>query len=219
MELSDETELDQRDRWALDDAVLRLIGMKDKAERERIRDALYMHLRQHFEWVRVKEEKATENKKRAKKKGPKAPTTIASEIVEQVEKDHPQLLKTWSMHFIHGEPLFDTYDLPTEGEVELLDDLIHQNALRFYKGKRTLGLVEPRSSEQAKLLISLAGAGVRGLVRVPHDAKTAVGVHKRFGGWLEEREQTLNRLIEERTSDEELQERVYGVVSQRLALA
>lgn len=216
--LPDETELDQPDRWALDDAVLRMIGVKDKAERERIRDALYMHLRQHFEWVRVKEEKAIANKKRAKKKGPKAPTTIAAEIIEQVEKEHPHLVKTWTMHFIHGEPLFDTYDVPTEGEVELLDDLIHQNAVRFRKGKRTLGLVETGSGEQAKLLAALAGAGVRGLVRVPHDPTRAAALHKRFRDWLEERERTLNRLIEERTGDEELQERVYGVVAQRLAL-
>ncbi|MEZ6192486.1 MAG: hypothetical protein R3C45_14515 [Phycisphaerales bacterium] len=130
------------------------------------------------------------------------------------------MLRTWSgQTSIRGEPTFATCMTSLrEGEAELLDDLLHQNAVRFRKGRRTMGLIEPRSGEQAKLLLTLARAGMKGLVRVPHDPTRAAALHRTFKDWLEERDRVLNQLIGERTGDEELQERVFGLVTQQLAL-
>ena len=55
-QLSDESELTQADRHALDDAVLELLGVANARERTRLVDAVHAHLAQHFEAVRVKEE-------------------------------------------------------------------------------------------------------------------------------------------------------------------
>ena len=218
-QLSDQTELDMADRHALDDAVLRMIGVKDKAQRQRMLDGLYAHLRQHFEWVRQKEERAIANKKTAKKKGPAGPGTIAAEIAEQVKQEHPEAVGSWEERFMAGEPTFDTYDLPEEGAVELLDDLIHQNTLEFRKGKRLVRQLEVRSAEQAGLLRALSEAGVRGLVRVPHDAEKAKQLHEQFERWLEQRNAQIDRLIEQRTSDPGLHAQVWEAIPRYLPLA
>mgnify|MGYP006275453941 CR=1 FL=1 len=218
-QLSDETELDQRDRWALDDAVLQMMGIRAKDERQRILDALYAHLRQHFEWVRLKEERAIVNKKKAKRRGPASPATIAAEIVEQIKDSQPELMQSWSRHFMEGVKPFDTYDLPLEGSVEVVDDLIHQNTLKFSRGRRTTGMVEAASLQQAALVRDLAEAGVRGLVRVPHEPDAVERVHGRFRRWMEQREQAIRELIEQRTGDEELQERIYASLNEGLSVA
>jgi type I restriction-modification system DNA methylase subunit len=218
-QLDDRTELDMPDRWKLDDAVLRLIGVADKDERKKLLDKIYAHLRQHFEWTRQKEEQANRNKKLAKKKAPAGPAALAAEVIEQIKREHPNLMRSWQRHFLMDEPTFDTYELSIEGEPELIDDLIHANTLRFRKGRQTVCDVEARTPEQAALLIALAGAGVRGLVRVPHDGEKAAQLHRRFAEWWESRMATLRELVEQRTADEDLQDRTLGALQPLLPAA
>jgi hypothetical protein len=78
--LSDECELDMPDRRELDDAVLDLLGVKTKKERDDIIRYLYGYLREFYEDTRRKEEKAIANKKRAGKKGAASPRDIAAQI-------------------------------------------------------------------------------------------------------------------------------------------
>lgn len=207
----DRTELDMPDRRKLDDAVLRMIGVEDKDERERLIEKLYGHLRQHFEWTRQKEEKATQNKKRAKKRGPAGPSSIAAEIVEQVKREFPELMRSWHHYFLNEDVAFDTYELPADGEPELLNDLIHANTVRFVSGKRKVD-VEARTLEQAELLATLATAQVRGIVRVPLDSDGAKELNRKFSKWWNDRQGHLQSLVSQRTSDEELQERTLAAL-------
>ncbi len=57
-------ELDQPDRRDLDRAVLDLLGIADPADQDRWLDELYSWLREHFERARVKEERATRNRRK-----------------------------------------------------------------------------------------------------------------------------------------------------------
>lgn len=119
-----------------------MIGVSKKAERERIIDALYAHLRQHFEWTRQKEEKAILNRRRANRSRPRGPAPLAVEIVELLRQEHPEYARTYPDSFLDGETAFDTYELPSDSDPELLDDLIHQNEIRFRRGRRTMGTVQ-----------------------------------------------------------------------------
>ena len=57
--VSDLSELDMDDRRALDDAILEMLGVKNKRDRDDLLGRLYSYLREFFEHVRQKEEKAT----------------------------------------------------------------------------------------------------------------------------------------------------------------
>ncbi|NBC10406.1 MAG: N-6 DNA methylase [Planctomycetes bacterium] len=218
-DLSDKTELDMPDRWRLDDAVLRMIGVDDKAERQKLLDKLYDHVREHFEWTRQKEERAVENKKRAKKKGPAGPSALAAEIVEQLKRDQPGLLRSWARHFLGRGEHFVTYEVPNEGQPELLNDLIHPNTVRFLRGSRRVADVATDKPEHAELLVTLANAGVRGFVRIPLEARRAEELHQRFRAWWEERQAVVEQLVTQRTGDEDLRERTLAAIHPLLPAA
>jgi hypothetical protein len=218
-QLDDRTELDLPDRWRLDDAVLRMIGVADKAERQALLDKLYGHLRQHFEWTRQKEEKAVVNKKRAKKKGPAGPAAIAAEVVEQLKREQPALLRSWARDFLARGEAFVTYEVPAEGQPEVIDDLIHPDTVRFTRGGRRVGDVATDRPEHAALVATLADAGVRGFVRVPLDAARAAQLHEKFRAWWEQRTAALSELVSQRTRDRELAERTLASIGPMLPAA
>lgn len=206
-DLDNRTELDMPDRLKLDDAVFRMMGISDKDKRNELIKKLYSHLREHFEWTRLKEEKAVLNKKKAKKKSPSGPSAIASEVVEQLKNERPELLRSWARDFIKRSDDFVTYEVPTDGDPVLINDLIHPNTVRFIKGTRSMGEISADSAEHASLLFTLASAGVRGYIKIPIDDIRATQLHVRFKSWWEERTQTLISLIAQRTRDEDLRER------------
>ena len=67
-ELDELSDLSEADRRELDDAVLDLLGIETKKQREKMTGDLYDYLCEYFEWVRRKEEKAILNKKKIKRK-------------------------------------------------------------------------------------------------------------------------------------------------------
>jgi len=217
--LDDRTELDMPDRWRLDDAVLRMIGIDDKGERKKLLDKLYGHLRQHFEWTRRKEEAAVANKKRAKKKGPAGPNAIAAEIVDQLKRDQPGLLRSWFTDFLKRGEDYVVYEVPADGAPQLLNDLIHPDTVRFMRGSRRVADVATDNLEHAELLVTLANAGVRGFVRVPLEVDKASELHKRFKAWWNERQSILEQLVTQRTGDEDLRERTLAAIAPLLPAA
>ena len=214
--LSDAGELEQTDRRELDDAVLRLLGYGDAAERGRLLDALYDHLRRHFIEVRRKEEKANANKKRARKKGGRgSAAAVAEAVVRQLRERSPGLFRRYPQAFVDAAVLAamatDTFEVPKQGEPELLA-LLTGPALRVSRGGRTL-LEEPVASrEQGELLVTLIRDGVRGLIAVPHAAADCAAARERFASWVEERDEAVGRLLEQQTADEDLRDKARVVV-------
>ena len=208
-DLSDVCELDMSDRRELDDAVFQMLGVKSKRERNKLIDELYGYLREYFEQIRQKEEKAIENKKSAKRRGPAKPGDIALQILAEIKDNRPYLLKQYDPDFIDKSKPFDTYELPAEGKAELHSDMFSANGTKFTKGRKNIALVATKGRYQDKLLVALAESGTRGLVRVPHEAKECRRVQENFERFLREREKTIMELIEARTSDEDMQEKMY----------
>ncbi|APV44161.1 N-6 DNA Methylase [Dehalogenimonas formicexedens] len=206
--LSDATELDMPDRRDLDDAVLEMVGVKSPKQRDKIIDELYTYLRHFFEATRQKEEKAIINKNTARRRERIRPADIASQIYEDISKNDPELLRRYEVDFLDNSQPFDSYDLPTEGDAIKYSDLLVPQGVKFTKGtKSQVNLIPTLTASQAELIVLLTKTGRRGLVRVPHDDLECARTLASFQSFIEGRDARLLELVQERTSDEETQEK------------
>ncbi len=211
-QLSDLCELDMADRRELDDAVLEMMGESSPERRKELIDRLYAYLREFFEQVRQKEEKAIGNKKRAKRHGPAKPSEIAAELLEEMKTNDPGLLQSYDPGFLDQSKPYDTYELPTIGDASNGQTLFVAHGVAFMKGRRTVAAVETKNAAQDALIVLLARSGVRGLVRVPHDEEECRRVHDRYSDLVGRREVRVRELIQLRTADEDMQGRIYDIL-------
>jgi hypothetical protein len=210
--LSNETELTQTDRRKLDNAVFRMLGVESERERTRLIEELYDYLAEFFEWTRQKEEQANQNKKKAKKGKTATPQAIAREILAEVERDHGPLLRTYDDFMDTGKP-YDTYEVPQTGTPTLEDGLFEQYAVRFVGVKSGHApTVETRNESQRGLLLLLIEEGRKDYPQIPVDEVASENLLQRYSAFLESRDEALRNLIEARTADEELQDKVYDLL-------
>ena len=211
--IPDLCELDMDDRRALDDAVLEMLGVKNKRERDDLIDRLYEYLSEFFEGVRQKEEKAIENKNRSKRKLTTSPSELASQIFAEVKDKQGRLLRTYG-DFLNMTHPFDTFDLPVGGSPEVYEDMFAPHgSVRFMKGRKQIALLPMKTREQAALVAFIAARGVRGLTRVPFDGQECANVRKHYEAFLEDRARRLRSMITERTRDEDLQDRILDALN------
>jgi len=206
--LQDTSELDMPDRRELDDAVLEMIGVASKEERDELLGGLYSYLREFFELTRQKEEKAIINKKKAKRRGPAKPAEIAQQIFHQIRKDERWMLQSYEAGFLSATQAYDTYELPTDGTATTDQGLFNSHGVAFVKGKKTLAVIDTKSKAQDALVIAVASTGVRGLVRIPRDEAECRRVLDDFSTFIAHRSQRAWELIEARTADADLQEKI-----------
>lgn len=215
-DLSDQCELDMEDRRELDDAVLELLGVVNPRERLELRQRLYAWLREFFEHARQKEEKAIANKNKAKRKSAATPDEIAAQVLADIRDRFGHLLRPYA-EFVDLTQPYDTFDLPAQGAAEVHHDLFSdQGGVRFLRGRKQLALVPARSLEQAALVALVATYGARGLVRAPLAADDCARLQRRYQAFLDDRAGRVRQLVEERTGDPELQERVIRAVLARI---
>jgi hypothetical protein len=209
--LSDDTELDMDDRRKLDEALLELLGVKSKAERASILDELYGVLREHFELARRKEEQGIANRRTARRQGVVRPDTIAEELLGKIATQHPYLLRSYDFFLDKSKP-YVTVDTPDDGEPESYNGLFEEFGVDFRKGRRSLRVVKLKNASQARLLLQLAQIGVRGLVRLPVDPKEADDVLRRVREHEDNVKSTIAALVDERTSDADINEAVQQIL-------
>jgi len=211
--LSDLCELDMADRRELDDAVLEMLGVRTKKRRREMIDELYNYLRDFFELTRQKEEKAIVNKKRAKRRGPARPSDIAEQIYQDITENEPQLLRKYDPDFIDKAKPFDTFEIPAEGSAGAFSDMFTANGVRFIKGKkRQTALIEVTHPVQVDLIVLVAQSGTRGFVRIPHEEEECQRVLQEYEKFTRRRDGRLRQLIEDRTADEDMQQKIYDSI-------
>lgn len=211
--LSDETELEQSDRRALDEAVLELLGVADRAERGRLLDRLYTFLRDYFERVRVKEEEAIDNKRRTAQAGTLGVEQIADDVMAEIERDHPTLLRSYSD--MNPGTAGDGIHIPAGGEATVVDDLASLG-VRFAEG-RSGRIVPARTREQAALVEAIARVGPRGRsLFVPSEPRVVGDLTDRLHAHAAARLNTVEELIQARTADPDLINRSRQRVLSRL---
>ena len=203
--LSDKGELDMPDRKALDHAVLELLGVSNKNEREKMLGELYAYLKSFFEVTRRKEERAISNKNTSKRRGAASPQELAQQVFDELRNRAPQLLRRYEPDFLTHEMLFDAHDVPAEGEASIRQDLISGSpVVEFMKGKRQTGLCVVPTSCQAQMLKLLADNGMRGIVRIAHVEEECQSVRDRYTVFVRQRDQMIATLIGELVSDDDL---------------
>ena len=84
------------------------------------------------------------------------------------------------------------------------------------KGKKPIANIDTKIPEQDPLIILLAGSGIHGLVRIPHEPEECERLYHEYGDFLRRREETVRELIANRTLDEEMQEKIYSALMPRL---
>ena len=211
--MSDLSELDMDDRRALDDAVLQMLGVDTKRERDCLIATLYGLLREFFEGVRQKEEKAIGNKNKSKRRGVAKPSEIALQILEDIKENSGQLLRAYR-DFLDLDRPFDTLDVPSTGDPEVNDDMFAPNgSVRFTKGRRQLSLLPTRTRPQAALVASLAAKGVRGLTRIPINADDCATLGKRYAAFIDDRARRMRAMIEDRTGDKDIQDQIFSALN------
>jgi len=211
--LSTVSELDTADRRQLDDAVLKMIGVKSKKRRNELLDELCGFLREFFEWTRQKEEKAIINKNLSKRRGRLKPADVAAQVFEEIRSSETWLLQQYDTDFLDKEKPFETYDIPDEGVARPSSDMFTGNGLVFVKGKRqNTGHVQTRFKVQDDLVTLAVEEGNRGLLRVPHTEAECTKVLNEYRDFIERRDKKLREFVEERTSDEDLQEKILSAL-------
>ena len=207
--LSNECELDMDDRHELDDAILELIGIKNSKERKEYLNKLYNYLAEFFEWTRQKEEKAILNKGANSRRGKTQPVDIARQIMSEIEEKEQKWLKTYESNFLDSSKPFDTYDVPLAGIPEVFSDLFTSTGVKFNLGRKKRLEISTRTEIQAKLLCEVSKWGIRGLVRIPYQEDECENVLNSYSRFMRQREDRIWQLIEERTKDEDIQQKIY----------
>jgi len=211
--LSDSCELDMDDRRELDDAVLEMMGINPKKRRTELINLLYDYLRDFFENTRLKEEKAIVNKNLSKRRGRFKPADVASQIYDEIQAAETWLLQQYDTDFLDKNKPFDSYDVPDEGMPLQSSDMFAGSGLAFSKGKKhNTGHVATKHKEQDNLIILLIHEGYRGLLRVPHTPGDCANVLENYSEFIARRDKKLHELVAERTSDEDLQEKVLAAL-------
>jgi hypothetical protein len=214
--LSNLSELDMPDRRDLDEAVLEMLGVKDRRDRSNLIERLYAYLREFFEQVRQKEEKAIVNKNTSKRKSA-SPSELAGQVLAELKDKYGYLLRPYS-DFVDVSKPFSTYDLPTDGAAELHHDLFaDQGSVRFTKGRKPLAMITTKAPAQAALIVLIAEHGVRGLVRIPLKSEDCQTLHKTYARLIEDRAQRIRNIVDERTGDPDLQEEIFETVDSFIA--
>jgi hypothetical protein len=166
-------------------------------------------MREFFESIRQKEETAIENKNRSRRKSILPPNEIAAQIYNEIQEKEHKLLRKYEADFLKSDQPYDVFDVPEKGEAKIYYDLFIKHGVNFRKGKRHIDTVEVNSECQAKLLCLVSNSEKRGFVKIPHDEKECKRVYTIYIQFLKNRENRLRDLIEERTANEDLQEKVY----------
>lgn len=208
-QLSGECELDMKDRHELDDAVLAMMGINDRKERKELLEGLYRYLREFFEWTRRKEEQAIRNKNTTSRRGKTRPADIAEQIMTDIEEKEQQWIRQYEPDFLDTRKPFDTYDVPLEGTPEVFSDLFTGIGAKFHQGRKKSKEIATRTETQARLVCETAKWGVRGLVRIPFQEEECQRLLDSYSRFMQQREDRIWQLIEERTKDEDIQGKIY----------
>jgi hypothetical protein len=217
--LSNLSELDMEDRRTLDDAVLRMIGVKSSKKRRELIVQLYYALGDIFERHRQIEEKANLNKRISKRRMRVSPQDIAAQIIQEIDRSDGWIKKTYGFDIIDRDQPYDAYYIPQEGTPRRSSDIFDGEGLVFVKGKsKVVGRVRTRNSAQEELVILLVSAGICSFTRIPLEPTECQRAGEEFSAFIVARDKRLTELVQERTSDPETLEAVLASLKAMLPL-
>jgi hypothetical protein len=196
------TELEMKDRRALDLAVFELLGVTDTEEREALCDELYHETAAHFRQIRVVEIQKQEQ--RAGTAGREFRTDeLAADLWDALSDDEKQPLSDWLAARITGGKSFD---IP-EGRASLPDanDFLDAHTVFFRQSSGSKGESRPLSlpsRSHAETVFALSQIGVTGGISLPELESEARALKQLLDARLAALAEKANHLARSRTSDE-----------------
>jgi methylase of polypeptide subunit release factors len=190
-------ELEMSDRRELDVAVFELIGVADRAERERLCDQLYFETAKHFREIRIVEIKKQEQRAKSEGRGFRI-DELALDIWDALTDDErlsvPQWIESnfaqdWAVGIPDGNP-----KLPDA------QDMLDATTVFFSskKGTRAARLTCP-TREHAEVIYQLGKLGIRGNVTLPTAAEN---IARELSKRLSSIDQRVDELARSRSTDE-----------------
>jgi hypothetical protein len=88
-------------------------------------------------------------------------------------------------------------------------DMFSKHGVVFVNKKKRIAFIKTKIPTQDNLVALLAQSGVRGLVRVPHEQAECERIHKKYDGFVRDRNKRIREMIADRTADEDVQDEVY----------
>ncbi len=210
-------ELDMPDRRALDHAVLELLGVKSRNERDEWINRLYEFLRHFFEETRHKEEQAIVNKNTTKRKGAVSPQDLATQIAAELNTQDPLLFRTYK-DFFRATTVGDNWiarEVPPEDAPQFHADL-HDVGVRFMRGKKQTGFLSLPSEAHAALAVLAIREMRRETVQLPRDEVSCGTLLRDYQAFLDKRDERLHDAIAQRVADEEMQATVLSLLLERV---
>jgi hypothetical protein len=187
------------DRRRLDDAVLRLLGYPDAAERAIVQDELYREMAGIHKEIRTAELGMQGFRRTAARRDRASPRTIAVEIWEEFDMTQ---IRPFPDGFVSVDEPFETVSLPT-GKTRVLEDLFDRGAVQVDGSVIKLG-----SKSRAEFAAKAIELGHYGPVPIPKSERAcekALDAYKRYESQMETQ---FRELSEERTANPETQSSV-----------
>jgi hypothetical protein len=205
-------ELDQLDRQALDEAVLRACGVANAGV---VRRRLYDEVAARLTETRELEEIAMENRARAARvgRGPNA-GDIATEIIDTLGISDPMRFPDDFFSRTEGT---ETVVIP-DGQPEVGTGLFTDSAGSTATGSVRFGehVVDVEDHRRAEFLAEMARVGIRGEASIPVNPEVCA---EAIDGWEAYRIALTERMDEavgDRTGNERLQRRVLGILRRQV---
>ena len=215
--VNDQCELDMADRRVLDHAVLELIGVKSKKERDEWINRLYAYLRQFFEETRRKEEQAIVNKNVTKRKGAVSPQDLAMQIAAELNTQEPLLFRSYKDFFNESGVGVNwiAREVPADGVPAVQVDL-HDVGVRFMRGKKQVEFVGMPSEAHATLAVVAIHEMRRETVQLPRAEASCITLLRNYQAFLVKRDNRLREAIAERVADADVQDIVLSLLIEQV---
>ena len=211
--VNDLCELDMADRRVLDHAVLELLGIKGRKDRDEWINRLHDYLRQFFEETRRKEEQAIVNKNVARRKGAISPQDLVMQLAAELNTQEPLLFRSYK-DFFNGAGVGESWiakEVPLEGAPEVQVDL-HDVGVRFMRGKKQVEFVGMPSETHATLAVLSIREMRRETVQLPRDEASCDALIRKYQSFLVKRDKRLREAIAERVADADVQDIVLNLL-------
>jgi len=206
-------ELQQPDRWDLDDAVFELLGVSDPKERDELIGRLYEATARHFRDIRVVE--IEKMQQRAKSESRRFNVhDLAADIWDAAEVDDATPLIEW----MGQQPESNSLAIIPQEQPAVVSDDVMFSPNTVYFGKRRKSHIDCQSRGQAELVVRLANLGIAGEVRLPADFGPCIKVMERVNRRVESAARRFKELAESRTGDERVQQQLVEVLERWFVL-
>ncbi len=194
-------ELGFSDRQQLDDAVLELLGVSNKKERESLRAELYEEVTKLYRQLRVAEREMQRHRSANARQGRATAQSIAAEIWDSL--DTPPDYRT-PLDFIPPRARTQTFALPAEGRTRIIrGNMFQPDSVQI--GDTIIELGDPARCEFVK---QLSHIGINGSVRVPTQPEHCFNALQQHQSYADETNAEFQRLAAAYTSEEQMQERI-----------